>query len=393
MYPVTALRAQTVAPGRIYYPGLDALRGLAVLSVLLFHLFPSNRFFGIGWIGVDFFFVISGFLITSILLQSNKGQGYFKNFYTRRLLRILPLSFALLLVFFLGVTFFDQGNRLAFYRQNWWYYFLFVQNWLFYAKGLPQEYYLNHFWSLAVEEQFYLFFPLLVYAVSKRRLVQIIFVLIPVVLCLRVAVWTASPGDFARYYCSTFTRADSLLFGCLLGCGVRFQINRLSLVLLVLTVGVLAAGILFYQSVSFKNPFLATIGYTLVALVFYAFLSIYTGDDHSFFRLRKSPLLNYIGKISYGLYLIHVPVYLVVTALCAKAFGNFATELLAGSISLTLTLVLSSFSYYAFERHFLRLKDHFSAQPSAALGGPVATGRPAWYAFLFRQLRWTSPTS
>lgn len=357
-------------PTKPYYPGLDALRGIAVLSVIFSHFYINTSYWNGGWMGVDLFFVISGFLITSILLRSDKSKkSFFRNFYARRALRILPLCFFLLLVFFLAVFLFDKQNRFGFYKRNWWCYFLFLENWLFIAKGFPPEYYLNHLWSLAVEEQFYLLFPFLVYFVSPRRLVRIILIALPVIFCLRTVLWQLYPTQSAVYYCNTFTRIDTILFGCLLGCGYRLR-RQLATGLLIAGLVLLCAGILYHQTASLKTHFMATMGYSLIALVNYLFLSVFTQNEKTFLFLRNSRLLNFIGKISYGVYLLHLPVNLVVISFGSKLWGLNSSSLPVVLLSFFLTLVLSTISFYTLERFFLRLKEYFPTHTTKQTNNP-----------------------
>ena len=136
---------------RVYYPGLDALRGIAILLVVMYHYFS---FFRIGWIGVDLFFVLSGFLITSILLRSRSKPNFFRNFFVRRMLRIFPLYYFVLALFYLAAPyiFSAKGPQSVYdyYRYNWLWFSRFIQNWLIIQKGAPPEPYLLLFWSLAV---------------------------------------------------------------------------------------------------------------------------------------------------------------------------------------------------------------------------------------------------
>jgi peptidoglycan/LPS O-acetylase OafA/YrhL len=345
-------------PKSNYYPGLDALRGVAVISVVCSHYFTQTVLFSWGWMGVDLFFVLSGFLISSILVRSKGGNHYLKNFYARRTLRIIPLSFALLSVFFISVAFFDKQDRFEFYKENWWYYFLFLQNWLFIFKGLPNEFYLNHFWSLAVEEQFYLFFPVAVYYFSKENLVKFIVASLPLILVVRIVIWYFNQEHLPAYYCNTVTRIDSILFGCLLGCGVRIKKTVFSIFGALFSILVLLAGVVYYRSASLTNPLMATVGYTLLALINYIFLSYFISNNKSFSFLRRSVVLNYIGKTSFGIYLFHIPVFLTFTSIYHKFF-NSSSEIAIGLASFLITLVLSSISFYTLEKYFLRLKSNF----------------------------------
>lgn len=352
-------------PTKTYYPGLDALRGLAVLSVVFFHFFPNVAFLSWGWMGVDLFFVLSGFLITSILLRPAEiNAAFLKHFYARRFLRIVPLCYTLLLLFFIGINTLDHQNRFVFYQENGWYYFVFWQNWLFIFKGLPHEYHLNHLWSLAVEEQFYLLFPLFIYFVPKPRLVPLILILLLLICGLRTVLWFLHPKDLPVYYCNTFTRMDSILFGSLLSCGFRIRKTTLITILLLSSIAVLSAGILYYRTASLTNPVLATVGYSLIAFINYMILAYFTQSNYTLLFIRRSSVLNYIGKISYGIYLLHLPVYLFITSVSTKLFGPQATPFLIGMISFFLTLLLSSLSFHTLESYFLRLKIYFPVQPT-----------------------------
>ncbi|MFL5786642.1 MAG: acyltransferase family protein, partial [Flavisolibacter sp.] len=135
-----------------YYEGLDAWRGIAVLAVMLSHYFITTDAGRLCWISVEMFFVLSGFLITGILVKNKaKDNRYFRNFYVRRALRIVPLYYLFLILFYLSIHLWHREELLRYYLVNWWYYPLFIQNWLFAFKGLPNEYYLNHLWTLSVE--------------------------------------------------------------------------------------------------------------------------------------------------------------------------------------------------------------------------------------------------
>ena len=205
-------------------PQLDAIRGLAVLLVLLHNtdIYPSLHLGFIsanGWMGVDLFFVMSGFLITGILVDTKESKGYFKNFYARRCLRIWPLYYSALLFMFVIVPLLRPSEAQTIFEARsspWWSYPLFLQNFLVpipaAATGL-----LGVTWSLAVEEQFYLVWPLVVRFCGEAQLRKI-----------AIAVICTSPA--LRYYLSlhqvdiysnTFCRLDGLMAGALLALVVR----------------------------------------------------------------------------------------------------------------------------------------------------------------------------
>ncbi len=153
-------------------PALDGLRGLAILAVVEFHFAegltnasrPESAIYNVfrtGWLGVDLFFVLSGFLITGILSNSKGTPGYFRNFYWRRALRIFPPYYAFLFVF--GVLYPLARHRPL--DAPWWHW-TYLTN-VAIAAGLPVNS-CSHFWSLAIEEQFYLLWPLLIYMLSRK---------------------------------------------------------------------------------------------------------------------------------------------------------------------------------------------------------------------------------
>ena len=358
---------------RTYYPALDVLRGIAILFVFFYHNFQFLQVFEFGWAGVDLFFVLSGFLITDILLSSSDNKNYFRNFYARRFLRIFPLYYVTLILFFALYPFlFSNEHKAAYqyYSQNQFWFWLHVENWLFVKKGFSTSPYLTHFWSLAIEEQFYLFWPLIIYFLKDLKKIKITIVaLIVVALAIRVYMRCYYPANFANYYCNTLTRMDSILIGCLLSIHIKEGKKISGAVLKWLLAGCVAyfaGGFLLGGSLNLKNPYFSTFGYTIVSVFFASLLYIFLHKDFSILRwLKGSFLLNYLGKISYGIYVFHIPVYLVLSSLLMKilqkSYGMNSLQALffIATVSLIVTLVASSLSFYYFEKPFMRLKKHF----------------------------------
>ena len=209
-------------PRRI--PQLDAVRGVAILVVMMhntsmkYPILHSERLFSAGWMGVDLFFVLSGFLITGILLDTKGSEGYFKNFYVRRILRIWPLYFSLIFFMFVAVRFLNRSQYRGVIETSspWWAYLLFLQNFVGpISTGAAGP--LGVTWSLAIEEQFYLIWPLMVRFCSVNQLRR-----------LAVAEMCISP--VLRYYLSlhnvdlytnVFCRLDGLMAGALLALLIR----------------------------------------------------------------------------------------------------------------------------------------------------------------------------
>src|SRR5580693_7177583 len=205
-------------------PQLDAVRGLAVLLVLLHNtdVYPSLHLGLIadnGWMGVDLFFVLSGFLITGILLDTKQSGRYFENFYARRCLRIWPLYYSALLFMLVIVPLFRPSEAPAIFGARsspWWAYPLFLQNFLIpiptSAAGL-----LGVTWSLAVEEQFYLVWPLVVRFCTEAQLRRIATAVIFVSPALRFYLVRHQ----VNIYSNTFCRLDGLMAGALLAIVIR----------------------------------------------------------------------------------------------------------------------------------------------------------------------------
>ncbi len=141
---------------------LDGLRGIAIILVLFFHcsrfeFLPVRAISAFGWTGVDLFFVLSGFLITGILIDTKGKEGFYKNFFMKRVLRIFPLYYLTLCIFFIP-SFFFHFELTEYYITHQIYFWTYTQNLLFAFDGWPENArFLNHFWSLAIEEQFYIF--------------------------------------------------------------------------------------------------------------------------------------------------------------------------------------------------------------------------------------------
>ena len=356
----------------MYYPGLDVARGLAIISVLLYHLFWYTSFFRIGWIGVDLFFVLSGFLITDILLESKKDSYYFLNFYTKRILRILPLYYLTLFLFFkLSPVFFSDtspNSTFTYYNQNKLWYWTFLQNWLIVFKGKPSEPYLLHFWSLAIEEQFYLLWPILIILTKTlRALKSIIFLLISFALIFRILCWLMYPEYLTGLYYNSFARMDSLLMGCLVCVHIK-QGKRVSPILIKIIVllffTLILLSILTYKNVQHDNILFSTIGYSAIASFFGCIIYLLVTNE-----IKLAPvfdnmqILKYVGKISYGIYVIHLPVYLIIAFLLAKSPVTIIpiflkSSLFVSTISLCCTILLSICSFYLFEKPILNFKKY-----------------------------------
>ena len=358
--------------GRAHYPALDGLRGVAILLVLFLHNYGFMNYFFFGWLGVDLFFVLSGFLITEILLNSLGRPGYLRNFYIRRVLRIFPL-FYLALVLFLLVLPATGGMGLdtSYYTGNQFWLWTYLQNWLFIFKEPHGDKILLHTWSLAVEEQFYLVWPLLILAFrSPRRLLWVMMALLLLVAFSRYLVWSFKVEDLAYSSLYTFTRIDGLCIGSMVAILQKINPGFLKKynTLIVLLMAGINFGFYFINNRSgFTLPYLAFAGYTTFAVLFGLLVYESVSQPATFIpRLLNNRPLKFFGRISYGLYVWHWPLYILLFDRCrdwlsAQGTGTLRmAELLSATACTGAAVLLSLLSYRYFEQPFLRLKERFT---------------------------------
>lgn len=370
-----------------HMPALDGVRGVAVLVVMILHftiLNPSSggeHIFALGasfgWAGVDLFFVLSGFLITGILIDAKSGDAYFRTFYMRRALRIFPLYYAFLIFIFwiwpllspsttepLGPRLWTLG-----YMGN----FLFAFNgW----EGVPGH--TTHLWSLAIEEQFYFIWPLVVFLSGRRTLVKICLWAIGLAWFTRLG-FHLGLGHGVAGYALLPARMDALALGGLLSVMVRSPgwVEKLQANLPKLALGGLGLLVLTCALTPILAPgdgllpplqlHVQLLGYPAVdllslALVGYAILP----GVHREGSILMNATLRKLGKYSYALYLLHIPLRNVVIERIfpggdlPTVFGSqIPAQLLLIVGAIALTYVVSLLSWNLFERHFLTLKRHF----------------------------------
>jgi peptidoglycan/LPS O-acetylase OafA/YrhL len=346
-----------------YVPELDGLRGLAVLAVVIYHC--HERLVGTwvygaalwGWTGVNLFFALSGFLITSILLESRDKPHYFRNFYARRVLRIWPLYFLLLIVcysvpdWFLGDTLAHQGQWKIILA-----YLLFIQN----LRQTPLPGTLGPTWSLAIEEQYYLVWaPIVRFCRGKLNW------LLPAIL---LAATLASPLfglSHARFLNTTHTliHLDGIALGSLLAVALYWlPLARRTWLWIGVTatvLGFLCAATIF-AGTSFLDTGLA-LGFAGVVLM----AVTATGARNPIAAILRRGPLPFYGRISYGLYMTHILVFVY--------FGNFDARLddkyrigIAGNLAIVALRLVASTAvatalWYGFESQILKLKRYFKA--------------------------------
>ena len=310
---------------------------------------------------MQLFFVLSGFLITGILLDDRGAPHALRSFYVRRSLRIFPLYYAFLGLRFLVVPLFVTAATVPFSRQlGAW---LYLSNWTDLALGAPAA--LGHLWSLAVEEQFYLAWPLLVAKTRAATFARVCGTIAVVALGARIAIaLTGSPPAWA--YASTVTRADALAIGALVALAVRSEVGRERLARALPTLfWASLAGVALVAAkthgLSRTNPLVQTLGYTLLAVLFGAVVGgVALGRAPRGAALLSHPALRLVGKYSYAIYIVHLPLKSVVLHLTTPRFG--AVETAAADVLFVSAVAIASFAiaavtYVAIERPLLARKD------------------------------------
>jgi len=357
------------------YAALDGIRGLAILAVMLYHFTGAYKgtntilrawsmLAGCGWMGVDLFFVLSGFLITGILYDTSHQPNKIRNFYARRALRIFPLFYAVLMALLLLTPVLHMH-----WRSEHLLYFLYLSNMnglLVPGFQLPSQWVnLGHLWSLAVEEQFYLLWPFVVWNVrSRRTLLRIIAVVLiagPIVRALLLIVGLA-PLDMSRLL---LARADSLLFGggvALLVRGpARSRIPAQSL--LWLSVALLLVLLGLAHGPEATSWWIAIGGYSVIALCAATLILLAQQGAHWVVAIFDNAFLCFFGRYSYGLYLFHGIYFVYLRHIAASmdqiTHSGMVAQLLVVTLGFGLSIGLAMLSYHFFEAPILTLKRRF----------------------------------
>lgn len=333
-----------------------------------------------GWTGVDLFFVLSGFLITGILIDTRDRTGRARTFYFRRCLRILPLYYSAVFTGFFLVPMLHIGWLSDIYpsRRGWISYLLYVQNWWMPLKE-PTHILFGQFWSLGVEEQFYLFWPFCVWRIPSRYLARVCAAVMAVVLALRILVVPGHAGSQVILM-NTIMRMDSLLCGALCAIIVRNKkwyatVWRWVPWCAAFTV----AGMVYIYKGPPKadQPYIQTIGFTLLALGYGTLiLGAYRGQQTGSrlaHGLSVAPLRMF-GKYSYGMYVYHTFVLAFAEKACERYswYGRDVLPATAFCIAfVAATFLVAAVSYELFEKRFLRLKPGFA--PAKVVAGSGET--------------------
>jgi peptidoglycan/LPS O-acetylase OafA/YrhL len=365
-----------------HYQALDGIRGLAILLVFLAHIYGTVHYFratamggilalaAVGWTGVDLFFVLSGFLITGILIRAVNGPRYFRNFYIRRALRILPVFYGVFLLLAILTPFL----HLEWHRGHIAY-LVYCQNIaMSFFPGLTvvnPAIYLTHFWSLAVEEQYYMLWPGAIWLLrDERKVMKLCLFLIAFGILLRIALIWLLPSRLALdlVYRGLPTHWDGLLLGSWLALAMRRwsieQLRRPVQWLLGIGVFVFIGAGLYARSLAFYTPAMEIFGLPALPLVFAGLLFncfIPGSWELRFFGLR---FLRFLGRYSYGIYVYHVLFFPIMVQglhwLQAHVPSRAAADLIYLLLWCLTSVTVAFLSYRYFELPFLNMKERFA---------------------------------
>jgi peptidoglycan/LPS O-acetylase OafA/YrhL len=399
---VTVVTAQVVSPrqdkneaGVKHLVPLDGIRGLAILLVIQFHFWGlafarahrnptlmidiiTNKFFGVGWVGVDLFFVLSGFLITGILYDAKHSDFYFRNFYARRSLRIFPLYYGFLAFVLFVLPNFHRlagpGEASQLQHTQFWFW-TYMANVAASVNQLHTELPLVYaqFWSLAVEEQFYLLWPLVLLVLSRSSVMILCAALIVGALAFRIILvlpFSTSFASVAAPHRLLPARVDTLALGALLALALRSgreltRYRQHAWLVVWGSVVMLAMLFLMRGGLSPLDRHVQTIGLTTPALLFAAVLLLVltSKPDATLYRIFTHPTLSFLGRYSYAIYVFHLLVAFEVAGQLIRGsdasivFGSqIPMNIIYSFVCTAISITAAWLSWHLFERQVLKLK-------------------------------------
>lgn len=374
---------------------LDGLRGFAILAVFFYHYAGSlgthassiglrvlSVAFSIGWSGVDLFFVLSGFLITGILFDTQNDEQYYRKFYTRRALRIFPIYYLTLLLlvlfaFSIGVHWRPADSFFLIYLG-----YPAVLIWPSLANISPLIR-ITHLWSVSMEEQYYMVWPWVIAKLrSPNSILKCCAFLAALSLVLRTLVWASGSQNMAWSYAFLPCRLDQLALGAAIAVLVRgpLQQRLQQFAPIVLIVGTLSMVIICWtrHTVDHGDAVIGTIGYTVLGAVYGSLLTLCLRTGSWLQRIFSLRILRVFGKYSYGLYLYHFPLSVVLSPMkeffVAKCHSFILGSTVHIIVCLLVNLIVAAASFRWFEAPIMRLKDRFRYSGE---GEPILAQRSA----------------
>ncbi|WP_144392660.1 acyltransferase family protein [Pleionea sediminis] len=374
-----------------YIKGLDGLRAVAILWVMFGHISsslnwpvtsaiqkPFNLITNMGWVGVQLFFVISGFLITQILLKDQFKPGFLKNFYIRRSLRIFPVYYLALIIFFVLIPLLGfMPEWLANSKSDQLWYWLYLQNWI---RPFSEQGALAPLWSLAIEEQYYLIWPLCVLFFRNSTLKLICVFMIVSAPIIRTFLFTQMPDFFnienigkSAAYNFTFARWDAIAIGSLIG--IYVSEKKTDILIKISQVGTIAFTLIILAQIALFSNFtsvalgIGMLNQTTVALLFGCLILLISqsqSDQNIIIRCLEFSPIKSIGKVSYAMYLFHLPIVVVWLGYWNQSFQNYSwietlITIFSHYFALVLIMyILARLSWALFEHPILKFKDKFN---------------------------------
>lgn len=381
IYPMDSVKKPKT---KLYFENLDGLRFFCFLSVFLFHSFHTDLpeikssevyqvvkkdIFGNGFLGVNFFFVLSGFLITYLLIQEKRLNGRINipNFWLRRILRIWPLYFACVFIGFVIFPFIkEMAGGVSNETADPWYYIFFINNFDYINKGLPDATGLGVLWSVAIEEQFYLTWPIILSFFPIKRFWIPFVIIISGSLVFR-AFNSAVEEEILREMHTLSCIGDMAIgaFGAwLILERPRFMqfIQKLPRYFLVMIYFLLAGILLFRDEVLLNTDLLRVFERAFISVVMLFVILEQCFSENSFFKMSKFKIPSKLGLATYGLYCLHFMIISGtngVTKITGLNKNVWQVLVLETTLALMLTIIVSWISFKYFETPFLKLKDRF----------------------------------
>jgi peptidoglycan/LPS O-acetylase OafA/YrhL len=370
----TRANAAGLRPSR-RLPELDGLRALAILPVILSHCYPETgwwrwtSFLGkVGWMGVDLFFVLSGYLITGILLDTVDRKDYYRNFIIRRTLRIFPLYYVCLALFTVvtKLTEHSQWGAIRTWGGVGWFFAYLGNIHIAWMNAMPPIFSFSPLWSLQIEEQFYLLYPAIVLFLSQLRLRNLLMTCVVAAPLLRSFLLFFVTGSGEARLVLTPCRMDSLALGGLVALLVRSPLAQ-GLTLTQVRTGALVTGsaVLCCAVVSadLGSPIMSSVGYTVIDIASSLFLIMVVlwPSSRPAKWLRWRPLV-YTGRIAYGLYLLHGPSSWAVRSVIESLTGIEIKGHSGLSVPVTFVsaFIAAGLSWRFFESPILSLKERLT---------------------------------
>ena len=365
-----------------HIPALDGLRGLAVAAVFALHYHPNEQLGTsvlrvmdhaafLGWAGVSLFFALSGFLITGILWDSLGRAYWWRNFYIRRSLRIFPLYY-MVLAAVTAVALAMGSSWKATAKIGIDILYLSDIPWLWREMfGFPLQSALVHFWSLAVEEQFYLIWPFLLLALAKNRksAMKVCVVIWILSFAFRlIAVGSGWSWLWPHHF--LLSRAGELCAGSFLALALRGAHESIARILRIArwvfwgSFAALVVLVVARPTLSLMDPLWSTLGIAVFSILFSTLIAqcLEPGAIRSVF---ENAVLRWLGKISYGIYVYHLLLYGVFQWICIRIAPHappLEADVLLAMVGVCGTLMVATLSFYTFERAFLSLKEKMASQ-------------------------------